>query len=221
MAGNQVNKNTQNNNDTLKKQADEQLKRTQKRFSVSDIGGTLKRILSYALNYKWFFVFAMLFKGLSSGLNVTTNAMLKPIINHAVDGSPMETIVKYLILLLVMYVGAVVSFYLGERFIVKMAQNVIRKIRGDLFSHLQKLPIRFYDSRSHGDLMSTFTNDIDNLNAAIARGVRSVTLGGQTVTYSTTDALIKARNDLQAQLNAQNGKRRSKQTYLFQNGRGY
>lgn len=167
MAGNQVNKNTQNNNDTLKKQADEQLKRTQKRFSVSDIGGTLKRILSYALNYKWFFVFAMLFKGLSSGLNVTTNAMLKPIINHAVDGSPMETIVKYLILLLVMYVGAVVSFYLGERFIVKMAQNVIRKIRGDLFSHLQKLPIRFYDSRSHGDLMSTFTNDIDNLNAAL------------------------------------------------------
>ena len=69
--------------------------------------------------------------------------------------------------------------------------------------------------------MAVSQTDINNLNTAIARGVRSVTLGGQTVTYATTDALIKARNDLQAQLNAQNGKRRSKQTYIFQNGRGY
>lgn len=156
-----------NNNDNLKKQADEQLKKTQKRFSVADVKGTLKRILDYAWSYKWFFIFAMLFKALRSGLAVSTNAMLKPIINHAVNGSPMATIIRYLVILLIMYLGSVIAFYFGERFIVKMAQNVIRKIRGDLFSHLQKLPIRFYDSRSHGDLMSTFTNDIDNLNAAL------------------------------------------------------
>lgn len=67
--------------------------------------------------------------------------------------------------------------------------------------------------------------DIDALNAAIKKGVRSVTVGGQTVIYNTTESLIKARNDMQAQLNAQNavttGKRRPKQTYLYQNGRGY
>ena len=64
--------------------------------------------------------------------------------------------------------------------------------------------------------------DIDNLNAILASGARSATVGGQTLTYNTAASIIQARDDLQAQLNAQNAlKRRRKQTYLFQNGRGY
>lgn len=63
--------------------------------------------------------------------------------------------------------------------------------------------------------------DIDNLNAAIASGARSVTVGGQTITYNTTASLIQARDDLIKQLNGQTGKRRPRQTYLYQNGRGY
>jgi len=69
--------------------------------------------------------------------------------------------------------------------------------------------------------MAVSQADIDALNKAIASGVRSVTLGGQTVIYNTTESLIKARDNLQAQLNAESGKRRSKQTYLYQSGRGY
>lgn len=67
--------------------------------------------------------------------------------------------------------------------------------------------------------------DIDSLNRAIASGTRSVTIGGQTVVYNTTESLIKARNDAQTQLNAQTaqltGKRRSKQTLLYQASRGF
>jgi hypothetical protein len=63
--------------------------------------------------------------------------------------------------------------------------------------------------------------DIDTLNAMIASGARSVTLGGQTITYNTTASLIQARDDMRAQLNAANRTaRRTKQTYLYQNGRG-
>lgn len=66
---------------------------------------------------------------------------------------------------------------------------------------------------------------IDALNAAIARGARSVTIGGQTVVYNTTESLIKARDDMQKQLNQQNavstGKRRPKQMVLFQSGKGF
>ena len=69
--------------------------------------------------------------------------------------------------------------------------------------------------------MAVTQADIDNLNAAIASGVRSVTLGGQTVTYSTVDALIKARNDLAAQLAAQGTAQRPRQSYAFYAGRGY
>jgi hypothetical protein len=69
--------------------------------------------------------------------------------------------------------------------------------------------------------MAVTQSDIDNLNAAIASGARSVTIGGQTVIYNTTESLIKARNDLQNQLQQQSGARRRKQSYLFHAGRGY
>lgn len=68
--------------------------------------------------------------------------------------------------------------------------------------------------------MSTQDN-IDKLNDAIASGARSVTLGGQTITYNTTDSLIKARDDAIKQLNATKPKSRFRQTYLYQSGRGY
>ena len=64
--------------------------------------------------------------------------------------------------------------------------------------------------------------DIDNLNAAIASGTRSVTLGGQTITYGTIDALSKARNDLQKQLKAASPvTTRSRQTYAYYAGREF
>lgn len=69
--------------------------------------------------------------------------------------------------------------------------------------------------------MAVTQQDIDRLNAAIAKGVRSVTIGGQTVIYNTSESLIKARDDMQRQLNLQTGQRRRRQTLLFQSGRGY
>ncbi len=70
--------------------------------------------------------------------------------------------------------------------------------------------------------MAVTQADIDNLNAAIASGTRSATVGGQTITYGTIDALIKARNDLQGQLAAidPNRKIRPRQSYAVYAGRG-
>jgi hypothetical protein len=70
--------------------------------------------------------------------------------------------------------------------------------------------------------MAVTQSDIDNLNTAIASGTRSVTLGGQTITYNTTASLIAARDDLVKQLRALNRTtRRSRQALAYQNGRGY
>lgn len=69
--------------------------------------------------------------------------------------------------------------------------------------------------------MAVTQADIDNLNAAIASGARSVTLGGQTVVYNTSDSLIKARDDMAKQLAAQNTAQRPRQSYAFYAGRGY
>ena len=73
-----------------------------------------------------------------------------------------------------------------------------------------------------GAIMAVTQSDIDNLNAAISAGTRSVTLGGQTVTYGTVDALIRARNDQQRQLNATTAvSTRSRQTYAYHAGREF
>lgn len=73
--------------------------------------------------------------------------------------------------------------------------------------------------------MAVTQADIDNLNAAIASGTRSVTLGGQTITYGTVEALIAARNDLQVQLNRSlsksTGQRKRKVSYLYHAGRDF
>lgn len=70
--------------------------------------------------------------------------------------------------------------------------------------------------------MAVTQTDIDNLDAAIAAGTRSVTLDGQTVTYNTSASLILARENLEKRLRAQNRVvRRPKQTYMYQSGRGY
>gem|GEM_PF-1357938 len=72
---------------------------------------------------------------------------------------------------------------------------------------------------------ATLRQWVSELNLAIASGARSVTLGGQTVIYNTTESLIKARNDLWAQLNAlerqQAERKASRQSYAYHNGRGY
>lgn len=73
-----------------------------------------------------------------------------------------------------------------------------------------------------GHIMAVTQADIDNLNAAIASGARSVTLGGQTLIYNTTESLIKARDDMAKQLAAQTAAaQRPRQSYAFYAGRGY
>ena len=73
--------------------------------------------------------------------------------------------------------------------------------------------------------MAVTQADLDNLNAAIASGARSVTLGGQTLIYNTTESLIKARNDQQAQLTAAEGAlqpvKASRQNYVVYGGRDF
>ena len=77
--------------------------------------------------------------------------------------------------------------------------------------------------KSNGCIMAVTQADIDNLNAAIASGTRSATIGGQIIVYQTVDALIKARNDMKNELAALTPPtvKRSRQTYAYLSDRGY
>ena len=59
------------------------------------------------------------------------------------------------------YLVGILAQYLQQRIMVTVSQDAICKLRNDLFGKLQKLPVRYYDTNNHGDVMSRFTNDVD------------------------------------------------------------
>ena len=82
-----------------------------------------------------------------------------------------------LIVLACIYAVGVITTYLQGRLMMTVSQNAVEKIRGDLFSKLQRLPVRYFDSHPTGELMSRFTNDVDAIDMMINSTVTSLISG--------------------------------------------
>ena len=74
----------------------------------------------------------------------------------------------------VFYAIGVVSVYLYNRIMVTVTQGTLRNLRNDLFSHMERLPIRYFDTHAHGDIMSVYTNDIDTLHQMISQSIPQI-----------------------------------------------
>ena len=82
-----------------------------------------------------------------------------------------------LIILASVYLIAVVGSYLQSRIMLSISQNSILSIRNDLFDKLQKLPVRYFDSHPTGEIMSRFTNDVDNIDVMLNNSLTSIVSG--------------------------------------------
>ncbi len=102
----------------------------------------------------------------SAGANVFGTYLLKPAVNDYILPGDIPGLARFLAFMGAVYLVGVVASYGYTQMMVKVAQRIIREIRDDLFGKLQKLPIRFFDERTHGELMSRFTNDIDTIAEA-------------------------------------------------------
>lgn len=71
-----------------------------------------------------------------------------------------------------LYVAGIVTSWAWQWLIITVEQGTLKKIRDDMFAHQQKLPIRYFDSHEHGDIMSHYTNDTDTLRQAISQSFR-------------------------------------------------
>ena len=100
-------------------------------------------------------------------------------------GHPADSIMPYIaiacILLAAIYLVGVVTSYTQGRLMLSISQNMIEKIRNDLFSKLQGLPVRYFDSHPTGEVMSRFTNDIDNIDMMINNSLTSIISGMVTL----------------------------------------
>lgn len=142
---------------------------------------TLRRLFSYFKYNKLLFFGGIFFIVIGTISTVAANSMLSPVIDSIVTDNNMNSFVKSLILMIVIVGFIAIGEYFGNLFMAKLAQLTIFKIREEMFSHMEKLPISFFDERSHGELMSTFTNDVDMLNQSLEQSVGQVLISLVTV----------------------------------------
>lgn len=127
----------------------------------------IKRILHYLASDKYKLLVAFICVILSGASSLTASYMLRPLINKFIEPKDgiydMPGFAAALGIMAVVYLVGVVTSYVQARLMIGISQNAICKIRGELFTRMQKLPIRFFDKNAYGELMSRYTNDVDTI----------------------------------------------------------
>jgi ATP-binding cassette subfamily B protein len=103
---------------------------------------------------------------ISAGANVYGTYLLKPAVNDYILPGNITGLLKFLLFMGAVYLVGVLASFGYSQLMVKAAQKMIQEIRDDLFRKIQTLPLRFFDARTHGELMSRFTSDIDTISEA-------------------------------------------------------
>lgn len=137
----------------------------------------LKRLFSYMKEYKRQLVFVVICILLSAVASAASSVFLQTLIDDYIvpllgtDNPVFGGLIKALITIGIIYMIGVISSLLYSRAMVKVAQGTLKKIRDDMFKKMQRLPIRIFDTRTHGDIMSLYTNDTDTLRQMIAQSM--------------------------------------------------
>lgn len=139
-------------------------------------GKTVKRLLSYVAKSKGLLALVVLMVIISAGANVAGTYLLAPIVDEignllSTGSRDMSKLIGYLAVLATIYLLGVAAQYSQSRIMLNVSQKTLNILRKDLFDHLQELPIKYFDTHTHGELMSRFTNDVDTVREAISQGL--------------------------------------------------
>lgn len=128
---------------------------------------TLLRLISYMGHHKLSMFIVGIMVIISSLANVIGTYMLKPVINRYIIPRDIPGLIGAMVVLGIVYLAGATATLGYNRLMVKTAQKIVKEIRRDLFNHTQTLPLSYFDSHTHGELMSRFTNDIDTIAEAL------------------------------------------------------
>lgn len=135
---------------------------------------TLGTLLRYLGKYKVFLAIVLVLVVFNSFAMVAGSYFLKPLVNNYILPGDFAGLAKMLMVLGSIFLAGALSAYGYARLMVHVSQNTIRDIRRDLFNKMQDLPIKYFDRNTHGDLMSLYTNDIDNIGEALNNSVANI-----------------------------------------------
>lgn len=133
---------------------------------------TVNKMLEYIGKSKYLLFLVSFTVIASTACSVLASARLQPIIDKAIyPPFNQSELIKQLIILAVFYITASVLSFAQSKIMVNIAYKTSNTIRKDLFNHLQSLPLRYFDSKTHGEIMSRFTNDVDNMQMMLEQSI--------------------------------------------------
>lgn len=169
-----------------------------KKGKPKDMKKTLGRLMEYVGREKKKIALSFVCVILTTIANLAASYVLRPVINSlgdsyklwraaaeadkaAVLADAFKTLILQMMVMAVIYLVGIAASYCQQRIMVGVSQRALQKMRNDLFDKVQKLPVRFYDSTSHGELMSRFTNDVDAIGEMVTHTVIQIFSGVLTL----------------------------------------
>ena len=150
---------------------------------------TLVKLLNYISKQKVLFIIALVFAIVHAVSNLAASYMLRPIMNnflyHDANNPDLTErisgLTKGLAAMAVVYAISLVSQWAQQRIMLTVSQRSLKQMRSDLFHKLQKLPVRYYDTNSNGDIMSRFANDVDSVGQMLNTTLIQILSGAITI----------------------------------------
>ena len=147
----------------------------------NDSKKTINKLLKYLGANKLRLIIVAIMIILSSLITIIGTSLMRPIINDYILPGDLAGLVIMLAILFGIYLIGAALTYIYSRLMVQIAQTTVTKIKTDLFHKMQLLPIKYFDTNTHGDLMSRYTNDIDNVTQMLSNSLGN--LIGQSFTF--------------------------------------
>ena len=161
------------------------------RASIKEMCHMLGRVVRYITQYyKWSFLIVILCILGSSLVTRRGTLFMQTLIDDYIvpltqSASPdYGPLAHALFIIACIYAVGIVCSYAYNRIMVNISQGTMRRLRDELFSHMESLPIRYFDTHAHGDIMSVYTNDVDTLRQVISQSIPQVI--NASVTFVTT-----------------------------------
>ena len=150
----------------------------------------VRRLLHYMGYHKFLLALVAVLVCVSSGANILGTYLLNPVIDRYILPGDIPGLVRMIGLMALMYLAGVAATGGYNQLMVRVSQKVVGRIRGDLFCHVQTLPLRYFDAHTHGELMSRFTNDVDTLTEALNNSFALLIQSAIVVTGTVTMLLV-------------------------------
>ena len=164
---------------------------------VKNPGKLFMRLMGFVFRkYKWHYITVIVLIFVSVLANVQGTLFTQTLIDDyimpmlKVDVPNFAPLGKAILRVAVFYLVGILASYLQNLIMTYVTQGCLRDLRNELFTHMEKLPIRYFDTHAHGDIMSVYTNDIDTLRQMVSQSIPQIINSGVTIVSVFTSMII-------------------------------